>query len=485
MKSTARSVRTEEARLKDASRSATLAPRAESLRVEAPRDLAHGPLLPQILSLALPAAATMVSQIAYQIVDLYFVAQLGAAVTAGVNAAGSLIWAVNALTQVLSVSTLALVSHACGRKDQADARLVFHQGLMLAAGCGVFLLIVGALLGRSFLQIVAEDPGTIEAGVSFLNAVLPGFALMPVMAVASAGLRAMGVVKAPVAIYTGTVLLNILLAPVLVAGWGTGSPLGAAGAGLATTIAVCCGLLGMAAYIRISGPCVRIALPLLRPQPGHWQRMLRIGLPAGGEYAFLFLSSGVIYVATQSFGPSVQAGFGIASRVLQALLLPAVAVAFASAPIIGQTLGARNMPRVRDAFRKLALIESVIMLGLFGLLQFHSPWLLSPFDTDADTAAIAISYLKIVSCGLFFQGLIYVCTTMFRGLAQNLPSLLSSVMRFSVLMMGALVFTAHPGFELEHLWYFLVASTALQALLAYVLLRRKLGPALYPEPSAG
>jgi putative MATE family efflux protein len=422
----------------------------------------------------MPSAVSMLAQIAYQLVDLYFVARLDTSLTAGVTAAANLTWAVSALTQILSVATVALVSQACGRRDRADAQLVFNQGMLLALLCGALLLIFGTLGARTYMSVVAEDAASIHAGVSFLYAALPGFALSPLMGVASAGLRGTGIVKAPAAIYMGTVLLNTALAPLLVGGWGTNVPLGAVGAGLATTISVVCGVLAMAVYLRRWQPYVNVLIALLRPKAGELGRLLRIGLPAGGEFALLFLSSGLIYLAIQDLGPSAQAGYGIASRALQALLLPAAAVAFASAPIVGQSLGVGRTARVHEAFRTLLLIESALMLALFIVAQVQPHRLLSLFETDAATAAAGATFLRIVSWGLLFQGLIYACTTLFRGIGDTMPLLLSSAVRFGALALGAFLLTLQPRFELTHLWYVQAASIVLQALLAYTLLRATL-----------
>ncbi len=89
----------------------------------------------------------------------------------------------------------------------------------------------------------------------------------------------------------------------------------------------------------------------LRPRRDVWKRITAIGLPATGEFALLFITTAVAYWAIRGFGPQAQAGYGIGSRVMQAVFLPAMAVAFATGPIAGQNFGARHAGRVRDTFR--------------------------------------------------------------------------------------------------------------------------------------
>src|SRR6266850_6791652 len=96
--------------------------------------------------MAIPIFAGMVFQTLYLLVDLYFVAGLGDAALAGVGSAANVSMVIIALTQMLGVGTVALVSHAAGRKDQVEANLIFNQSVLLSAICGVLTLAAGFLL---------------------------------------------------------------------------------------------------------------------------------------------------------------------------------------------------------------------------------------------------------------------------------------------------------------------------------------------------
>src|SRR5271169_4815867 len=106
------------------------------------KDLTNGPIARNILQMAGPIAAGMFFQTLYFLIDLYFVSGLGDAALAGVGAAGNVMFIVFALTQVLGVGTVALISHAAGRKDQADATLIFNQSLALSGTCALATLVL-------------------------------------------------------------------------------------------------------------------------------------------------------------------------------------------------------------------------------------------------------------------------------------------------------------------------------------------------------
>src|SRR5512139_3669600 len=119
----------------------------------------------------------MIFQTMYYLVDLYFVARLGGTAIAGVSAAGNVQFIVMALTQVLGVGTMVLISHAAGRKDRDDANLVFNQSLLLALLAAVVTLGGGFAFSAAYLRTVAADEQTVRSGTAYLYGFLPALSL--------------------------------------------------------------------------------------------------------------------------------------------------------------------------------------------------------------------------------------------------------------------------------------------------------------------
>src|SRR2546422_2029057 len=179
----------------------------------------------------------------------------------------------------------------------------------------------------------------------------------------SAALRGMGDVMVPTAIQVGTVVLNIVLAPTLMFGWGTGHPMGVAGAAVASLVGIAVGCLAFTAYFRRAASPLRFRPDDWIPRPRLWGQMLRVGLPAGGEFALMSVYMVLVYDIIRPFGAAAQAGFGIGLRVIQSLFLPTAAIAFAAAPVAGQNYGAKLGDRVRQSFYAAA-ISGAIMVAL-------------------------------------------------------------------------------------------------------------------------
>lgn len=423
--------------------------------------------------MAVPIALGMIFQTLYYLIDLYFVARLGDAAIAGVSAAGNVMFIVFGLTQVLGVGTGALIAHAVGRKDQPEANLLFNQSLVLSGVFGMTTLVGGYGVTHLYMSSVAADEQTLQAGVTYLYWFLPGMALQFAQVAMGSALRGTGIVRPTMVVQIASVLLNAILAPILIAGWGTGYALGVAGAGLASTIAIAAGVILLGIYFLRLEKYVAFHPDQWRPRLATWKRMLAVGLPAGGEFLLLFVTMGVIYWCIRDFGSVAQAGFGIGSRVMQSIFLPAMAVAFATGPVVGQNFGGGLPVRVRETFHKAAWI-SVIIMGVLALLVHVNPTLLvRGFAEDAATLAVAVTFLTITSWNFMAQGLIMTCSSVFQGMGDTRPALLSSATRLLLFAIPGVWISRQPWFRLEHLWYVSVTTTTLQALVSWGLVRRQ------------
>ena len=444
------------------------------------KDLTQGSIVSHIAVMAPQIFAGMIMMMLCGLIDLYFVAGQGDAAIAGVGAAGNAGFLINAFTQILGVGTVSLISHAVGRKDQADANLVFNQSLGLSAAGTLFTLIAGCMLARSYLRSVAVDNAVIEAGTTYLLWFMPALALQFVVLVMASALRGTGIVRPTVIVQVTTVVINILLAPVLIAGWGTGLALGVAGAGLASSIAVAIAVAMMWIYFHRYEHYVAINSALWRPQLAQWKRILSIGLPAGGEFAIIFVNMAVIYYALRHFGAAAQASFGIGSRLLGVIHMPGISIALAAGAIAGQNFGAGNSERVRRTFKTVLLLVTAVMIGFTMIAQWQPEFLLGGFTEDAETIAVGALFLRMVSLNNVAQGVNFVCSTMFQGLGNTRPVLLSSGARLVTYALPLIWLSAMPGFRIEYAWYLSIATTTFQALLSLWLLRLEFRKRLVP-----
>ena len=429
-------------------------------------------------------AVSMMVQTLYLLADLFWVGRLGKEAIAAVGVAGNLTMIVLALTQMLGVGTTVLISQAAGRKDQQRAELVFNQSCAMSIWIALALGVVGFLSMDAYANSLSADANTAGLAKAYLRWFLPAMLLQfPLVSMGSA-LRATGIVQAPVIFQVLSVVLNMVLAPFLIFGIGPWPKLGVTGAALATFISILVADLLIIVYFEKKYHYLRFRFPLWRAQMKIWGAMLRIGVPAGAEFVLLFVYILIVYVIIRNFGPAAQAGFGVGARVMQALFLPVVALSFAVSPVVGQDFGGRQADRVRDSVKSGLGIAAAMMLVLALITWLAPGTMIRFFSKDAAVIQFGSDYLRIVAFNFVAAGIVFTSSSMFQGLGNTMPPLLSSASRLFLFALPALLLARTPGFDIKLLWYLSVGSQVLQACMNLLLLRRELHRKLRFEDGA-
>ena len=437
-------------------------------------DLTTGSLSRHLLRTAGFMLVTMLSQTLYFLVDLYWVGRLGKEAVAAVGIAGNLSFAVLALTQVLGVGTTTLIAHAAGARDRERARRVFHQSQWLAAIAGLTFLAAGLGLRGPYADSLAADPQTAVIAESYLRWFVPALALQFVLATMAAALRGTGAFRAPMLVQVATVIVNIVLAPILIFGWGSGVPMGAAGAAVASLVAIVVGVAWLGLQFLRDDAFLRFDAADAAPRPALWRPLVGIGLPAGAEFGLMVFYMVAGYAVARPFGAEAQAGFGIGQRLVQALFLPVVALGFSVAPVAGQNVGARRFDRVRATLRTAVGLAVPLMIVVGLGCQFLAPAFVGVFSADPAVIAVGGDYLRIISLGFWASAVVFVTSSLFQALGRTVPPMLTSTSRTIVVFVPVFWLAARPGFDLHVIWYLSVASLLLHAAANLLLVRAQI-----------
>lgn len=448
------------------------------------QDLTSGNLNRHLLKTASFMLVTMVFQTLYFLIDLYWVGRLGTDAVAAVGIAGNLTFINLALTQMLGVGTTTVVSHAVGRKNHDEACLLFNQAQVLAVVVGLLFLISGFFVMNGYATSMSADAETARLAKQYMLWFLPCLALQFAMVAMGAALRAVGNFKPTMIVASATTILNMVLAPILIFGWITGRAFGVAGAAISSLVAVIVGVIWMSTYFFPRDSYLRFMTEDWKPKLATWKRMLAIGLPSGFEFGLMAVYLVIIYAISRPFGAAAQAGFGIGGRIVQAGFMPVVALGFSVAPVAGQNFGARRADRVKETFRRAAIMATGVML-LFTIVCHIAPdALVRIFSKDPAVIAVGEEYLRIISLNYVASGLVFVNASMFQAMGNTVPSLITSTARILIVAVPAVILSHTPGFTLTWVWYLAVLSVLVQLALSMLLLKREFGRRLnFPAPA--
>lgn len=448
------------------------------------QDLTSGSVTRHLLKTTSFMLVTMVFQTLYFLVDLYWVGRLGTDAVAAVGIAGNLTFIVLALTQMLGVGTTTVVSHAVGRKDHDQACLMFNQSQVMSVLIGVVFLIAGMLIRVSYSKAMSADATTARLAAEYLLWFIPAMGLQFALVAMGSALRGVGNFKPTMVVSTTTVIINMVLAPFLIFGWGTGHPFGVAGAAMSSLIAIVIGIIWMATYFFPRDSYLRFMVADWKPKLSTWKQMLAIGLPSGFEFALMALYLVLVYAIARPFGAASQAGFGIGGRIVQAGFMPVVALGFSVAPVAGQNFGARQKDRVIDTYKHAAFMATIGMLVFTVLCHIAPDALVGIFSKDPAVIAVGSEYLQIISLNYIASGLVFVNSSMFQAMGNTIPSLITSILRYVLVAVPALILATMPHFQLNWIWYLSMGSVFAQLAMSMFLLRREFRKRLSFESSA-
>ena len=437
------------------------------------QDLTNGSISKHLLKSMSFMLVMMAFQTLYFLIDLYWVGRLGTEAVAAVGIAGNLTFIVLALTQMLGVGTTTIVSHAVGRKDQKEAERLFNQAQFLTVLSGGIFTVLMFAMRHWYARTMGADGKTAEYVDQYLLWFLPAMGLQFLMVAMGSALRAIGNFKTGMVVGTATVVINMIFAPVLMFGWGTGRPMGVAGTAMSTLIAVVVGIIWYYVYFARPDAYIKFHPSMWTPDYAVWKRILGIGLPTGFEFAVTGVYLAIVYTITRPFGAAAQAGFGIGQRIIQAGFMPVVALGFAVAPVAGQNFGARLADRVRATFKDAAYMSMSVM-ALFAVLSHIAPAaMIRIFSKDPAVVDVGTTYLKIISWNYIASGLIFVNSSMFQAMGNTVPSLITSAVRITLVAIPALWLRTLPGFQLTWVWYLSVGAVLVHLALSLLLLRRE------------
>lgn len=411
----------------------------------------------------------------YGIIDLYWVGHLGTESVAAVALANNVLLAVLATTQMLAVGTSALVAQASGRQDRTEVARLFNQSMLVGVAVGALLTLSLFLLRREYSDWLAGDARTSALTQQFLAWFAPAMFLQFVMVVLASALRGIGDVRSAALAQVGTVVLNMILAPLLIFGVITGRPAGVTGAAVATLISVAVGALFLFGYVIRRKRHFSFRPAAWVPDLALWWQVMRIGLPSALEFGIMALSFGFVMAVIQPFGPAAQAAFGVGMRILQFGVAACMAFSFAAAAVIGQNYGARSEERVRAAFRAVLMINLLISAVFVALVQLAPQRVLGWFSQgDEEMIRIGAELLRILGWNVVATGVAVACNAVFSGLGNTLPSLASSATRLMLIVGSVLWLRDHAQFQLRWIWQISLVAMVVQASINLFFVRRQL-----------
>jgi putative MATE family efflux protein len=363
------------------------------------QDFTTGSLNRAILLLAIPMVLEMVLESLFAVVDVFWVGRLGADAVATVGLTESLLSLVFAVGLGLSLSTTAMVARRIGEKDPAGAAVAGVQAIVIGLAVSVVVGLPCWFYAPNLLRLMGASQQIVSIGSGYARIALAGSGAIMMLFLNNAIFRGAGDAAIAMRLLWVSNIINLVLDPCLIFGWGPFPKLGVTGAALATFTGRSIGVLYQFYRLLRGTERIRILRCQIHVNLRILLRLLRVSLTGILQFAIAHTSWIGLVRIVSVFGSAALAGYTIAIRIVIFIILPSWGLSNAAATLVGQNLGARKPERAQISVWRTGFYNMLFLggIGIFFLI-FATPTV-RLFTHDPAVVPLAASCLRILSYG--------------------------------------------------------------------------------------
>src|SRR5690242_1803083 len=409
------------------------------------QDFTTGSLNRAILLLAIPMVLEMVLESLFAVVDVFWVGRLGADAVATVGLTESLLSLVFAVGLGLSLSTTAMVARRIGEKDPAGAAVAGVQAIVIGMAISLLVGIPCVFLAPRLLGLMGASPQIIAVGSGYARIALGGSGAIMLLFLNNAIFRGAGDAAIAMRLLWVSNIINLVLDPCLIFGWGPFPKLGVTGAAAATLTGRSIGVLYQFYRLLRGTERIRILRRQIRVNLAVFVRLLRVSLTGILQFVIAHTSWIGLMRIVSVFGSLTLAGYTIAIRILIFILLPSWGLSNAAATLVGQNLGARKPERAQISVWRTGFYN-MLFLGIIGIIfmVFATP-VARLFTNDPTVVPLAAGCLRILSYGNIGYAYGMVMLQAFNGAGDTVTPTYVHLFGFWLLEIPLAYFLALPA----------------------------------------
>ncbi len=439
--------------------------------------LTEGPIFRTLIDLTIPMIFGMLGVTIFNLVDTYFVGQLGTDELAAMSFTFPVIMAVASLSLGLGVGASAVISRAIGEGNQEKVQRLTTDSLILAILVVAVFVTVGIFTIDPLFRFLGATPEILPLIREYMVIWYFGAVALVVPMIGNSAIRATGDTRTPSTVMLIAGAVNIILDPLLIFGWGPFPRLELAGAAYATVASRAVTLVVSLWILYKREEMISLVLPPFRTMLDSWRQVLYIGLPTAITNMMLPVSTGIVTRLIASFGPASVAAFGVATRIEGFGLMVVMALGSVVSPFVGQNWGAKKYDRAQLSItysQRLMLGWGLILVVIFGLLGRP---LASLFNDDPTVIATVQAYFWIIpiSYGLF--GVLRLGTTVLSVLSKPFQSALLTLAQTFALYIP-LAYVGADLFGLNGIFGAAALSYVISGIITYFWLRKSLADSM-------
>ncbi len=402
--------------------------------MESPRArLTQGSVGRHLVDMTVPMLLGITTMMAQSFIDTWFLGHVGDRALAAYGFGFPILMIVTSVAIGLGAGTSSVVARAIGAENHRRARRLVTDSLILSFLVTALVAVVGIVTIEPLFRLLGAPEDMIPMIRSFMIILYAGVPFIVVGMVGMASMRATGDTRIPSKLMIAGAVLNVLLDPIFIFGYGVIPEMGLDGAATAALLAR--GIIFIGAIYLLLGKLKMVSFE--KPDAGElgrsWADILHVGLPAAGTNAIVPMGLAIVTAMIARYGPDAVAGFGVASRIESLVLVIYYAMSSIIGPFVGQNLAAGKEDRIQLALRLCAgfcIVSGIVIAAGLALLSDVLPGL---FSSNDDVTSITRLFLLIAPISYGAYGIVMVVNAAFNGLGNPMPGVVISVTRIVAL----------------------------------------------------
>ena len=428
------------------------------------------PVLPLLLSMALPMVISMLVNSLYNIVDSLFVAKISDSAMTALSLVFPVQNFINAAGIGFGVGINAVIAFYSGAGDKERADRAATLGVLLAAIHGVILTVVSILIMPPFLEAFTNDQEVIQLGLQYSNVAFLFSVVINLGMAFEKIFQAVGSMKTSMVSLLCGCIVNIILDPMMIFGWGF-PEMGIKGAALASGIGQSISLAIYIVVYLLRPISVKLSKKHLSPDGRMIGRLYSIGVPAALNLALPLILISALNAILAAFSEVYVLVLGIYYKLQTFLYLPTSGIIQGMRPLIGYNYGAGEYKRVSQLFRIVLLMSCGIMTVGTSICLLIPGQLMGMFTDNTDVIAAGETALRIISAGFIVSSVSVTASGSLEGLGKGVPSLIISLCRFIVVIIPA-AFLLSRAFEANGVWNAFWVTELITAVISLLIYKK-------------
>lgn len=368
-----------------------------------------------IILLSIPMILEMLMEALFAVVDVFFVSKVSVNAVATVGLTESVITLVYSIAIGLSMATTAMISRRIGEGDPERAAEAAVQSMIIAVTFSLILSVAGVFFARDILSLMGGSDSLIGEGLWYTRLIFGGNIVIMLLFLLNAIFRGAGDAAIAMRALWIANILNIILDPCFIFGWGPFPEMGVTGAAVATNVGRGIGVLYQLYMLFKGKVIVKIAQRHVIVAWGVIRRLLVVSIGGMGQYIIASASWIFLMRIIAEFGEVALAGYTISIRMLIFAILPAWGMANAAATLVGQNLGANQPERAETSVWRSAFLTMVFLLVVSVVYFLFAEPMVRFFHSDPDVVRYGVASLKIICLGYVFFAYGMVISQAFNG----------------------------------------------------------------------